>query len=101
MNPQSRNGFASAAVLSLLFIANTVQAAATPCDEAWAAYNEFKSRSTMEDSQYPLTTQGAAVRAACGKDALPAPANADINPVRPRVRKKPLPPKPPDEPKPP
>lgn len=98
MSQPSGKGFAFAAVLSFLFTARLAQAAETPCDAAWAAYNEFKSRSSMEAAQYPLTAQGAAVRAACGKEALPAPANADINPVRPRVRKKPLPPHPPNPP---
>lgn len=81
-----------------LLMAGLAHAAGSPCDDAWAAYNEFKSRSVMEPSQYPLSTEGAAVRAACGKDALPAPANADL-PPRVRVRK-PRPPTPPVTPKP-
>ena len=71
--------------------------AATPCDEAWANYREFKSRTVMQASEYTLTTQAAAVRAACGKDALPAPPGADT-PQRLRIRK-PLPPTPPAPPK--
>ena len=34
----------------------------------------------MEESQYTLTIQGANVRAACGKQALPAPPGSDIPP---------------------
>jgi hypothetical protein len=79
-------------MLPLLLLASAAQAASSECDAAWAAYQEFKERTTMEASQYPLTAQGAAVRAACGADALPAPADADINPVRPRVRKPRVPP---------
>ena len=101
MDQPSKKGFAPAVVLSLLFSTSAAQATSTPCEEAWAAYNEFKARSTMETSQYPLTAQGAAVRSACGEAALPAPADADINPVPPRVKKKPLPPKPPQPSKPP
>ena len=67
-------------------LAGAAAQAATPCDEAWATYREFKSRTVMEASQYTLTTQAAAVRAACGKDALPAPAGADT-PPRLRIRK--------------
>lgn len=100
MSKQSMRGFAFALVLPLLFSAGAAQAASSECEEAWAAYNEFKDRTTMEASQYPLTAQGAAVRAACGADALPAPADADINPVRPRVRKPTVPPKPHDVPPP-
>lgn len=69
------------------------------CEQAWKAYNEFKERTVMEESQYPLTVQGAAVRAACGTDALPAPPWADTPPP-PQVRKrKPLPPPPPPPPR--
>lgn len=76
-------------------------AAAQTCDEAWADYNEFKKRNVMEPSQYALTTYGAAVRAACGPDALPVPPGTDTPPP-PRVRKpKPPPPPSPSPPKPP
>lgn len=78
-------------------LAGVAAQAATPCDAAWVTYREFKSRTVMEESQYALTTQAAAVRAACGKDALPAPAGADT-PHRLRIRK-PLPPTPPAPPK--
>jgi len=74
-------------------------ATAQTCDEAWADYNEFKKRNAMEPSQYALTTYGAAVRAACGPDALPVPPGTDTPPP-PRVRKpKPPPPPPPKPPK--
>lgn len=63
------------------------EAASARCEAAWAAYQDLKARSVMEEAQYPLTAEGAEVRAACGRNALPAPANADINPVRPRVRR--------------
>ncbi len=64
------------------------------CEEAWAEYNEFKARYVMEESQYPLTVQGAAVRAACGAEALPAPPGSD-DPPPPRVRR----PRPPEAPR--
>ena len=86
MSKPWRCGFMSAAALLLMFVASTAQAASAECNDAWAAYNEFKSRSSMEASQYPLTSQAAAVRAACGKNALPAPANAD-RPPRHHVRR--------------
>lgn len=66
------------------------------CEQAWLEYNEFKDRTVMEESQYPLTVQGAAVRAACGTDALPAPPWADTPPPpQVRKRKQALPPVPP------
>ncbi len=68
------------------------QVAATPCDEAWTAYNEFTSRTMMEPSQYALTVQGAQVRAACGANALPVPPGSDVPMYRPHVR--PVPPRP-------
>ncbi len=57
------------------------------CQRAWRDYNEFKRRTTMEASQYPLTTQGLAVRTACGEEALPVPPGSD-NPRRVVVRPK-------------
>lgn len=72
-------------------------AAAQTCDQAWANYNDFRRRNVMEESQYPLTTYGAAVRAACGKDALPVPPGSDTPPP-PRVRKPVKPPEPPKAP---
>jgi hypothetical protein len=62
------------------------QVAASECEQAWASYNEFKQHNVMEESQYARTTYGAAVRAACGKDALPVPPGTDT-PHRPIVRK--------------
>jgi hypothetical protein len=82
--------------MAVLF-AGVAAHAAKPCDEAWASYRQFKSRTVMEESQYTLTTQAAAVRAACGKEALPAPPGADT-PHRLLIRK-PLPPTPPAPPK--
>lgn len=83
-----------ALALTSLFPVHAEQVLSPECEQAWAAYNEFKDRTVMEESQYTLTVQGAAVRAACGKDALPAPPKADI-PPRPRVRKpSPVPPLP-------
>lgn len=100
MNVPSGGHFRWAVVWLLVGMPPGVQAVADPCEEAWKAYNELKARSSMEASQYPLTAQGAAVRAACGKTALPAPENADISPVPPRVRPKRLPPKSPQPVKP-
>ncbi|WP_157077131.1 hypothetical protein [Curvibacter delicatus] len=79
-----------------LCLAAPVALAQTPpaCEQAWVEYNEFKDRTVMEASQYPLTVQGAAVRAACGTDALPAPPWADTPPP-PQVRKRKSPPPPP------
>lgn len=70
----------------------SVTAAAQSCADAWDAYNEFKQRNTMQPGQHALTTYGAAVRAACGAQALPVPPGTDTPPP-PRVRK-PLPPAP-------
>ena len=68
-------------LLVLLPAAAGAQTSAADCEQAWAAYNEFKARTVMEPAQYPLTLQGAAVRAACGWSALPAPAGVDDVPV--------------------
>lgn len=65
----------------------SAQPLADDCQRAWRDYNEFKRRTTMEASQYPLTTQGLAVRTACGEEALPVPPGAD-NPRRVVVRPK-------------
>lgn len=85
---------------ALLVIVAGPAAAAQTCEEAWAAYNDFKQRNVMEPSQYPLTEYGARVRAACGADALPVPPGSDTPPL-PIIRKphKPLPPPPPYKPK--
>ncbi len=77
------------ATLALLGASTT--ALAQSCDEAWADYNAFKRRNTMESAQYPLTSYGAAVRAACGPQALPVPPGSDT-PRRPIVRQQVRPP---------
>jgi len=71
--------------VSLVLGAGAAQAQQS-CEEAWAAYNEFKQHNVMEESQYPYTEQGAAVRAACGQEALPVPPGSDT-PHRPILRK--------------
>lgn len=78
----------------LLAGAGSMAWAQSACDRAWADYQYFKDRNTMAESQYPLTVHGAAVRAACGAEALPVPPGSDTPPPV-RVRKpKPPPPKP-------
>lgn len=83
-------------LLPVLLATPMTLAQPSACEQAWADYKAFKARTVMEESQYPLTVQGAAVRAACGADALPAPPGADTPPL-PRVRK-PRPPAPPPNP---
>ncbi len=91
-----------------LLCATGAGASASPCDDAWERYNEFKSHSVMEASQYALTTLGADVRAACGAHALPVPPGSDVPVYRPHVRPShpkptsqlPPPPKPAASPKP-
>ncbi len=83
----------------LILLGSVTAATAQTCDEAWAHYNEFKKRNAMEPSQYALTTYGAAVRAACGPEALPVPPGTDT-PHYPIVRKPHKPPPPPPKPKP-
>lgn len=87
-------------LMVLAMLLATASASAQTCEEAWAAYNEFKQRNVMEPSQYPLTEYGARVRAACGADALPVPPGSDTPPY-PIIRKphKPLPAPPPYKPK--
>ncbi len=87
-------------VAALAVIVACPGVAAQTCEEAWAAYNDFKQRNVMEPSQYPLTEYGARVRAACGADALPVPPGSDTPPL-PIIRKphKPLLPPPPYKPK--
>ena len=89
---------AAAAALVLLAVAAPATAApsaeSNACSSAWSAYNDFKNRTAMDPSQYPLTIQGAAVRAACGESALPAPPGADTPPwhiLRRRPAAKPAP----------
>jgi hypothetical protein len=80
--------------LSSLRILAQSPAPSTACEQAWAEYNEFKARYVMEATQYPLTVQGAAVRAACGAEALPVSPGSD-DPPPPRVRHpQPKPPEP-------
>jgi hypothetical protein len=79
-----------AACLSFGAAAQTTSSA---CDQAWANYNEFKQRSVMEESQYALTVHGAAVRSACGQQALPVPPGSDTPPL-PIIHKKTTPVKP-------
>ena len=91
-------------ILTTLCIVLPLAAPAAPapdCEEAWAAYNEFRLRNRMDPAQYPLTVQGAAVRAACGAQALPVPPGSDTPPL-PIIRKppRPLPPPPPETPRP-
>ena len=81
MNKPWRYGLVGATTLAFALVASAAQAApghaATTCANAWSAYNDFKSRTVMEPpSKYALTVQGAAVRAACGKSALPVPAGS-------------------------
>ena len=79
----------SVGVLACLAVSlswNAAAQAAGDCEKAWTNYNEFKQRNLMEPSQYATTVQGAAVRAACGKNALPVPPGTDT-PHRPIVRK--------------
>lgn len=87
-------------LLALMLLSSFgAQVVATPCDDAWAAYHEFTSRTVMEPSQYALTVQGAQVRAACGVNALPVPPGSDVPMYRPHVR--PVPPRPGQPPQPP
>lgn len=65
----------------MLPVVGGAQTSEADCEQAWASYNEFKRRTVMEPSQYPLTQQGEAVRAACGRQALPAPPGTDTVPV--------------------
>ncbi len=76
---------------TLALLGASATALAHSCDAAWADYNEFKRRNTMEPAQYPLTSYGAAVRAACGPQALPVPPGSDT-PRRPIVRQQVKPP---------
>ncbi len=95
MNRKKLLRFHAGCLLPLLLGLPAAWAQPTACEQAWAEYNDFKERSRMEASQYPLTLQGAAVRAACGEAALPVPPGSDVPPP-PRVRKpKPVPPPPP------
>ena len=97
--PNQRRSHA-AWLLPVLLVTPLALAQPSTCEQAWAEYNEFKERTVMEESQYTLTVQGAAVRAACGAEALPAPPGADIPPP-PRVRKPKPPASPPPSPPPP
>jgi hypothetical protein len=92
--------WAVACVGACLSWAAAAQTTANGCEQAWANYNEFKQHNVMEPSQYALTVHGAAVRAACGAEALPVPPGSDT-PLLPILRKKTTPVKPPEKPKPP
>ncbi|OGP00253.1 MAG: hypothetical protein A2Z93_01310 [Curvibacter sp. GWA2_64_110] len=96
INLRNKGPLRAAWLLPVLLSTTMVLAQPSACEQAWAEYNDFKTRNVMEESQYPLTVQGAAVRAACGAEALPAPPWADTPPP-PRVRK-PKPPAPPPNP---
>ena len=101
MNRQSLLHFVAAMACSWLAMANPAHAAQSSCDAAWTAYNDFKARNWMEESQYTLTIQGADVRAACGEQALPAPRGADVpgrSHVPPKRHHRPHKPKPPGKP---
>jgi hypothetical protein len=103
MRPFSKSPlWATACVGACLSWGIAAQPASSGCEKAWADYNEFKQRNVMEPSQYALTVQGAAVRSACGAQALPVPPGTDT-PLMPIIRKpvKPtVPPKPAVVPKP-
>ncbi len=99
INLRNKGPLRAAWLLPVLLSTTMVLAQPSACEQAWAEYNDFKTRNVMEESQYPLTVQGAAVRAACGAEALPAPPWADTPPP-PRVRKlKPPAPPPPNPPR--
>jgi hypothetical protein len=78
--------WAVACVAAGLSWSAAAQQGSSQCEQAWDAYNRLKSASVMEPSQYPLTVEGAAVRSACGKDALPVPPGSDT-PLLPIIRK--------------
>jgi hypothetical protein len=90
----------AAACAACLGVGAAAQTASNGCDQAWANYNEFTQHNVMEPSQYALTVHGAAVRAACGAQALPVPPGTDTPPL-PILHKKTKPVKPPEKPKPP
>jgi hypothetical protein len=97
--------WAAACVAACFSLGATAQQDSIQCEQAWATYNQLKSDSTMEPSQYPLTVEGAAVRAACGQDALPVPPGSDTPPmpiIRDHVNRpgQPVQPKPPIRPMP-
>jgi hypothetical protein len=72
---------ATACAAACFGLSAAAQQGSAQCEQAWAAYNQLKSDATMEPSQYPLTVEGAAVRSACGANALPAPPGSDIPPL--------------------
>lgn len=95
--------WATACVGACLSLGAAAQTTSSECDQAWANYNEFKQHNVMEPSQYAFTIHGAAVRAACGQDALPVPPGSDTPPL-PIIRKpkpRPTPPPTPPAPRPP
>lgn len=101
MNRQSLLRVVAALACSWLAVAYPAHAAQSSCNAAWAAYKDFKERNWMEESRYPLTIQGAEVRAACGKQALPAPPGADVpgrSHLAPKRQHRPHQPNPPGKP---
>lgn len=86
MKPLACSPWWAACVGASLSLGAAAQNNQGACERAWSSYNEFKRQNVMDPSQYPLTTQGAAVRAACGADALPVPPGTDT-PHRPIIRK--------------
>lgn len=82
--------FGAGLVASLIAGAATA-AESESCRAAREAYDDLVANAVMEAAQYPLTAEGAAVRAACGRNALPVPAGSDVNPVRPHVHRKTMP----------
>jgi len=89
--------WAAACVGAGLSWSAAAQTTSSECEQAWTNYNEFKQHNVMEPSQYAFTVHGAAVRAACGQDALPVPPGSDTPPL-PIIRKRV---KPPEKQKPP
>lgn len=89
--------WATACIGACLSWGAAAQPPSSECEQAWTNYNEFKQHNVMEPSQYAFTVQGAAVRSACGQDALPVPPGSDT-PLYPIIRKRV---KPPEKPKPP
>ena len=90
--------WAVACVGACLSWSAAAQPGSNECEKAWANYNQFKQLNVMDPSQYAVTVHGAAVRAACGKEALPVAPGTDT-PYRHILRKPASPVKPPEKPK--
>ena len=97
MNRMCQPAAWAATCAACLGLSAAAQTPSNGCAQAWADYNAFKQRTVMEPSEYALTVHGAAVRAACGAQALPVPPGSDTPPL-PILRKKTAPPKPPEQP---